>query len=87
MIKIFSDQAWDDYQDWLVKDKNGFKKINKLIKDIDINGNDGIGHPEPLKHDLSGLWSRHINEKDRLIYRIVNDSIEIVDCKSHYGDK
>jgi len=87
MDKVWSDKAWDDYLDWQKNDKKTFEKINKLIKDIDRNGeSEGIGKPEPLKGDLSGFWSRRINEKDRLVYRIVNGRIEIALCHTHYDD-
>lgn len=84
MNKTFSSFAWDDYMDWLAEDRKVVKKINDLLKDIERNGNEGIGKPEPLKHDLTGYWSRRITEKDRLIYRIVDDTIQIIGCKGHY---
>lgn len=87
MDKIWSDKAWGDYLNWQKKDKKTFDKINKLIKDIDRNGeSEGIGKPEPLKGDLSGFWSRRINEKDRLVYRIEGGRIEIALCHTHYDD-
>jgi toxin YoeB len=84
MNKVFSDLAWEDYLQWQTEDRKTLKKINGLIKDIDRNGHEGIGKPEPLRHELIGYWSRRINEKDRLIYRIVNETIYIIGCKSHY---
>ena len=87
MYKIWYDIAWDDYLYWQTQDKKTIKKIHKLINDIERNGNDGIGHPEPLKHELSGFWSREIDEKNRLVYRIQNGMIEIAECRTHYGDK
>ena len=87
MKKIWCDNSWDDYLWWQENDKKTFKQINKLIKDIDRNKYTGLGHPEPLKGNLSGFHSREITKKDRLIYRIINDAIEILSCKSHYGDK
>lgn len=87
MDKIWSDRAWDDYLDCHKKDKKTFEKINKIIKDIDRNGeSEGIGKPEPLKGKFSGFWSRRINEKDRIIYRIENGRLEIAMCLTHYGD-
>ncbi|MDR0272205.1 MAG: Txe/YoeB family addiction module toxin [Clostridiales bacterium] len=66
------------------EDKRTLKKINKLIADIIRNGNTGIGHPEPLKNDLTGKWSREIDEKNRLVYAISNENrIEIYHCKGH----
>lgn len=86
MIKIFADNAWEDYIYWQTEDKKTLKKINNLIKDIECNGNEGIGKPEPLKGDLSGYWSRRINDKDRLIYKLSNDKIYILGCRTHYED-
>jgi len=87
MDKIWSDKAWDDYLYWQKRDKKTFDKINKLIKDIDRNGeSEGVGKPEPLKGDLSGFWSRRVNEKDRLVYRIKEGRIEIAFCRTHYDD-
>jgi toxin YoeB len=86
MNKVWFDRAWDDYEEWQSCDKNTVKRINNLIKDIERNGNTGIGKPEPLKHDLSGFWSRQIDKEHRLVYRIINDQIEIAQCKGHYND-
>ena len=85
MNKIFSDYAWEEYQEWM-NDKKMLKRINDLIKDIDRNGNTGMGKPEPLRHALSGYWSRRITEKERLIYKIENDEIYIIGCKGHYDN-
>jgi toxin YoeB len=88
MNKTFSDNAWEDYLSWQKEDKRTLNKINELLKDIDRNGNVGIGHPKPLTGDLSGYWSREIDKKNRLVYRLMdNDIIYILQCKSHYGDK
>ena len=87
MHKDFSDDAWLDYTYWIIQDKKTLKKINQLLTDIERNGNSGIGHPEPLKENLSGYWSRTIDEKNRLVFRISDDVIEIAQCGSHYGDK
>ena len=84
MNKVWSDEAWDDYVYWQSQDKKTAKRINQLLKDIDRNGYDGIGKPEPLKHELQGFWSRRIDEVNRLVYRIENGMIEIAQCKSHY---
>ena len=85
MRKIWDDSAWADYLYWQTQDKKTLKRINELIKDIERNGNLGIGKPEPLKGNLSGLWSRRIDEYNRLVYRIREDMIEIVSCRDHYG--
>jgi len=87
MNKIWSDEAWEDYLFWQVEDKKTLKKINNLLKDIERNGYDGIGHPNPLTGNLSSFWSRDINNKDRLVYRIKDEAIEIISCKGHYDDK
>ena len=68
MRKLWSDEAWEEYLEWERTNKTVFKRINQLIRDIDRNGNEGIGKPEPLKHQLSGLRSRRINQEHRLIY-------------------
>ena len=84
----FSMDGLEHYFYWQNEDKRTLKKINKLIADIIRNGNTGIGHPEPLKHDLSDKWSREIDEKNRLIYKILdNNRVEIYHCKGHYNDK
>lgn len=83
----FSEEGWEDYLYWQTQDKRTLKRINQLLRDILRNGYDGIGKPEPLKGDLSGLWSRRIDESNRIVYRIKEDVIEIVQCGSHYRDK
>lgn len=81
---IFSDKAWNDYLYWQQTDKQVLKKINQLIKDIQRNPLDGIGKPEPLKHELSGFYSRRITDEHRLIYEILNDALNIAACRFHY---
>lgn len=87
MNKTWSDIAWDDYLYWQTQDKKTLKKINSLLKDIDRNGYKCKGKPEPLKGNLSGYWSVHINEKDRLVFKIEGSAIEIAQCRTHYDDK
>ena len=84
MLKTWTDAAWDDYCRWQRIDRKIFKRINQLIDDIDRNGYDGIGKPEPLKHELTGYWSRHTTNEHRLVYRISGDQIVIVSCRTHY---
>ncbi len=84
MNKNFTDNAWEDYEYWIENDKKIIKKINSLIKDIERNGNSGIGKPEPLKHELSGFWSRRITDEHRLIYNIEDNTINIIQCRYHY---
>ena len=81
---IFSEESFTDYQLWALEDKKLYKKINELIKDIIRSPFSGIGKPEPLKHELSGYWSRRINEEHRLVYKITDDSLLIASCKYHY---
>lgn len=84
----FSTNGLEDYMYWQTEDKKTLKKINQLIKDIIRNGNEGIGSPEPLKHKLSGYWSREIDSKNRLLYKILDDEqVEIIQCRGHYNDK
>ena len=84
----FTETGWDDYIYWESQDKKTLKQINKLIADINRNGYYGIGKPEPLRGDLSGWWSRHIDDKNRLVYRLIDDTtIEISQCRGHYGEK
>jgi toxin YoeB len=86
MVKIWSDKAWEDYLYWQGQDRKTLRRINQLLKDIDRNAFDGIGKPEPLKHERQGYWSRRIDDANRLIYRIVNNQIEIAQCRAHYDD-
>ena len=84
----FSIQAWEEYLYFQSQDKKTLKKINELIKDIERNGVlNGIGKPEKLTNNLTGLYSRRINDKDRLVYKLENDFIVILQCKGHYSDK
>lgn len=84
MRKIWFDEAWDDYLYWQQQDKKTIKRINLLIKDIERGNFDGLGKPEPLKGDLTGFWSRRIDDINRLVYRINNGVLEIISCKGHY---
>lgn len=86
MNKAFTDIGWEDYLYWQTEDRKMLRKINTLLKDIERNGNEGIGKPEPLTVDLSGFWSRRINQKDRLIYALEMDQIIIIACRYHYDD-
>lgn len=86
MHKIWFDEAWADYVWWQAQDKKTLKKINNLLKDIERDNFNGIGKPEPLRGDLSGFWSRRIDEANRLVYRVIEGRLEIVSCKGHYED-
>ena len=87
MRKLWTDRAWADYLYWQEQNKKILKKVNNLIKDIERNPYEGLGKPEPLKHDLYGWWSRHIDDTNRVVYRIKDDHLEISQCKGHYNDK
>ena len=87
MIKAWSDEAWEDFQYWMTQDKKTLKRILRLLKDIDRNGYDGIGKPEPLTGDLAGYWSRRIDDCNRIVYRIKENTVLIAQCGSHYRDK
>ena len=86
MNLLWHDIAWFGYIEWQ-KDKKTLKRINNLLQDIDRNGYNCIGKPEPLKGNYSGWWSVRIDEKNRLIFKIENEIIEIYQCGTHYGDK
>lgn len=87
MLVCFTENGWADYNSWQQKDKKTVKKINELLKDIDRNKYSGFGKPEPLSGDLSGFWSRRINDKDRLVYKVENNEIKVISCRYHYSDK
>lgn len=82
---IFSEKAWEEYLYWQTQDKKTLKRINLLLKDIERNGNKGIGKPEPLKYK-GEQWSRRIDDCNRLVYEITDNQIEIIQCKGHYSD-
>ena len=83
-IDFANDTTFNDYYEWVMQDKKIAKKIMSLIKDISRSPYAGIGHPEPLKYELSGYWSREITEEHRLVYKVVNGAIEILSCRFHY---
>ena len=84
MKYIFVDESWDDYLYWQKIDKKMLKRINSLLKDISRQPYEGIGKPEPLKHNYRGFWSRRINGEHRLIYQVSEDEIRIIKCRFHY---
>lgn len=84
MILGWTDEAWEDYLYWQSTNKQTLKRINTLIKDITRSPFDGIGKPEPYKHDLSGYWSRRIDMENRIVYKVTPESIIIVMCRYHY---
>ena len=78
--------AWKDYLHWQTQDKKILKRINQLIKDASRNPFEGLGKPEPLKGNLSGFWSRRIDEEHRLIYVAEEETLLIISCRGHYDD-
>lgn len=80
----FTDECWNDYLYWQSQDKRTLKRINTLIKDALRDPFDGIGKPEPLKENLSGLWSRRIDEKNRLVYQADEEVLTLISCRYHY---
>ena len=87
MKKSFSDDAWNDIVYWSTHDTKVFKKVLKILEDIERNGYVGIGKPERLSGCLSKYWSRRIDEKNRIVYKIENDTVFVIQCGSHYRDK
>ena len=85
MRKLWTERAWSDYLYWQAQDKKTLRRVNELIKDIERNGYVGIGKPEPLKGNLSGWWSRRIDDTHRIVYRLA-EYLEISQCRGHYDD-
>ncbi len=84
MVLMWATHAWDDYLYWQEVDKQKVKRINALIKDIKRHPFDGLGDPEPLKHHLSGFWSRRIDKEHRLVYKVEATELLIAQCRYHY---
>ncbi len=84
MKKVFLSPAWEDYLYWHQTDKSILRKINSLIKEIERTPFEGTGKPESLKHNLAGWWSRRLNLEHRLVYRVENKAIIILQCRYHY---
>ncbi len=84
MIISWADKAWEDYLYWQQIDKKMLKRINTLIKNISREPFEGIGDPEPLRHNWSGYWSRRIDRVQRIVYKITDEAIIIVQCRYHY---
>lgn len=81
---LWEERAWEEYLYWQTQDKKTLKRINALIKDIQRNPFEGIGKPEPLKGNLSGCWSRRIDDVNRVVYFEEKGTIHIISCKCHY---
>ena len=84
MKLLWDERAWGDYLYWQMQDRKTLKRINDLLKDVQRNAYEGIGKPEPLRENLSGCWSRRIDETNRLVYRIEDGSLYILACRGHY---
>jgi toxin YoeB len=81
---LFTPDAWEDYIYWQTQDKKTVKRINELIKSAVRTPFEGIGKPEGLKENLSGFWSRRIDDKNRLVYEVSDAEISIISCRYHY---
>ena len=86
MRKIWFEEAWEDYLYWQTQDKKTLKRINALIRDVEREPYNGIGKPEGLKHGEAGLWSRRIDDVNRIVYYEENGIVFIVSCRGHYDD-
>ena len=87
MKTTWQDDAWEEYVEWQTKDKVTLKRINRLLKDINRNGYNCTGQPEPLSGDLAGYWSVRIDGKNRIVFKIYDENLEIIQCGTHYRDK
>jgi toxin YoeB len=85
VLLVWDENAWQDYLWWQVQDRKILRRVNTLLADIARNGNEGIGKPEPLKHDFAGYWSRRITDEHRLVYKVVGEEVRIAACRYHYG--
>lgn len=87
MSKItFTERAFEEYLYWQAADRKKLKRINELLRDISRSPYEGFGKPEGLRQNLSGYWSRRIDEANRIVYRVAGDTIEVYQCKGHYED-
>ena len=84
MKLTFSDEAWEDYLYWQKQDKRMVERINKWVKEVQREAFSGVGKPEPLKHALSGFWSRRITDEHRMVYRVEDDHLLIAQLRYHY---
>lgn len=81
---VFTEHSWNDYLYWQKNDRRMLRRVNELIRDTMRSPFDGVGKPEPLKHQLQGCWSRRINEEHRLVYEVSGDQLRIISCRYHY---
>ena len=87
MKTTWQDDAWEEYVEWQTTDKVTLKRINRLLKDINRNGYNYTGQPEPLSGDLAGYWSVRIDGKNRIVFKIYDENLEIIQCGTHYREK
>ncbi|MCT1601566.1 Txe/YoeB family addiction module toxin [Kocuria sp. p3-SID1433] len=85
MQLLWDEAAWEDYLWWQAQDRKILKRINRLLEDVQRNGNEGIGKPEALKHGFGGFWLRRITDEHRLVYKVLEDRVLIAQCRYHYG--
>jgi toxin YoeB len=85
VLLVWDENAWQDYLWWQAQDRKVLKRINVLLTDVVRNGNEGIGKPEPLKHDFAGYWSRRITDEHRLVYKVAGEEVCVAACRYHYG--
>ena len=83
-LLAWTNDAWADYVYWQGQDKKTLKRINKLVTDTARSPFEGIGKPEPLKENLSGFWSRRVDESNRLVYAVNDSHITVISCRYHY---
>ena len=87
MRLLWHESGWEDYVWWQSQDRKTLKRINTLIKDMQRSPYEGIGKPEPLKGNWSGWWSRRIDDTNRIVYKVIDNALVIVECRTHYEDK
>ncbi len=87
MQVLWHESGWEDYIWWQSQDKKTLKRINALIKDMQRTPYEGLGKPEPLKENLTGWWSRRIDETNRIVYRVKDNALVIAACRNHYDDE
>lgn len=85
MKLLWDERAWNDYLEWQLQNHKILKRINSIIRDIQRDPYNGIGKPELLSENLSGWWSRRIDDANRIVYKIQDDSIIIAQCEGHYS--
>ena len=85
MIRAWTDAAWVDYVWWQAQDKKTLRRINQLVRDVDRSPFEGIGKPEPLRFELAGLWSRRIDQANRIVYEVSGDTVIFHSCRDRYA--